>query len=65
MATDAQLRAKEKYRKKSVRSVLLSFYPKEHQLYEKLKERGESEGGVSGYIKRLIAEDLNIKINGE
>lgn len=62
MGNEAQIRANEKYRKKAIKSVLVRFFPKDHELHEKLKEKGkEYEGGISGYIRDLVAKDLNIK----
>lgn len=50
MATQAQNKATANYRKKSVRQVVVRFYPKDAKLYEFVKARGGS-----AYIKRLAA----------
>lgn len=51
--TDAQKRAKARYEKK-VKTVSLKFYPTEADLVEWMA----AKGNVSGYIKRLIREDM-------
>ena len=56
MATKAQNKATAEYRRKSVKQLILRFYPKEAALYEHAK----SSGG-STYIKRLIREDMEAK----
>lgn len=53
MITEAQKRAKEKYRQKR-KSVLLEFYPPEHDLFEHLEKKPQK----ATYIKNLIREDM-------
>lgn len=55
--TEAQKRAKAKYRSKSLRFTVI-IYPSETELLrqvEKVKAQGE---GLSSYVKRLIKEDI-------
>lgn len=52
--TEAQKRAQEKYRKKSVRQVAVRFYPADTDIYEWLK----SQDNVQGYVKALIRADM-------
>lgn len=52
--SDAQKRANEKYRKANVKQVSVRFYPSESELWEHLQRQGNR----SGYVKRLIAEDM-------
>ena len=53
MLTEAQKRAKEKYRKKTGK-VTIEFYPQEAELLQKVK----SQPSQQGYIKELIRKDL-------
>lgn len=50
MATEAQLKATNKYRKENVKQITLRFYPKDEALYNKAKVLG------SLGIKDLIAK---------
>ena len=54
MATKAQNKATAQYRRKSVRQIILRFYPKDTAIYEHAKSKGGST-----YIKRLISEDMD------
>ena len=54
MTTEAQRRATENYRKKSVKQISLRFFPAEHDLYEWAR----AQENTAGYIKRLIREDM-------
>lgn len=56
MATDAQRRAASAYRKKSVRQVVMRFYPGEEDaaLYEWIK----SHENVNRYLKSLVEKDM-------
>lgn len=51
--TEAQKRAKEKYRKKATR-LLVEFYPYEADLLQKVNEQPNKQG----YIKDLIKKDI-------
>ena len=51
--TEAQKRAKEKYRKK-VTKVSIEFYPHEAELIQKVNEQPSKQG----YIKELIKKDI-------
>ena len=53
--TDAQKRAKAKYKSNNVKKILLEFYPTDMELYEKVQEQPNKQG----YIKDLIRKDLN------
>ena len=53
MLTDAQKRAKAKYRKK-VAKVSIEFYPHEAELIQKVNEQPSKQA----YIKSLIKKDL-------
>lgn len=52
--TEAQKRAKAKYRSKSVKKLLIEFYPSDAELYEKVQEQENKQG----YIKELIKKDI-------
>ncbi len=52
--TEAQKRAQENYRKKSVKQAAVRFYPAEADIWEWL----QSQDNRAGYIKRLIREDM-------
>lgn len=56
MATDAQRRAASAYRKKSVRQVVMKFYPGEEDaaLYEWIR----SHENVNRYLKSLVEKDM-------
>lgn len=57
MATDAQRRAASAYRKKSVRQVVMKFYPGEED--EALYEWIRSHENVNRYLKSLVEQDMN------
>ncbi len=52
--TEAQKRAQENYRKKSVKQTAVRFYPTEADIWNWL----QSQDNRAGYIKRLIREDM-------
>ena len=52
--TDAQRRAKAKYKSNNVKKILLEFYPSDAELYEKVQEQPNKQG----YIKELIRKDI-------
>lgn len=56
MATEAQRRAESAYRKKSVKQIVMRFYPGEDdaELYEWIK----SHRNVNEYLKSLVREDM-------
>ena len=56
MATDAQRRAASAYRKKSVRQVVMKFYPGEED--EALYEWIRSHENVNRYLKSLVVNDM-------
>lgn len=51
--TEAQKRAKEKYRKKTTQ-ILVEFYPQDAELLQKVNEQPNKQG----YIKELIRKDI-------
>lgn len=51
---DAKLRANSKYIRANVKQIGLRFAPPEYDLFEWVK----SHDNASGYIKRLIREDM-------
>ncbi len=54
MATDAQRRALNSYRKKSTKQIVLRFYPGEDELYDFVK----SQPNVTAYLKELVRSDM-------
>ena len=54
MATDAQRKALNNYRKKSTKQIVLRFYPGEEELYEFVK----SQPNVTAYLKELICANM-------
>lgn len=56
MATDAQRQTASAYRKKSVRQVVMKFYPGEEDtaLYECIR----SHENVNRYLKSLVKNDM-------
>lgn len=59
METEAQRRANLSYKKKSVKSILLRFFPNDHELYEKVLNKGKEFGGTQEYIRSVLRRDLN------
>ncbi len=56
MKTDAQRRAENAYRRKSVKQIAIRFYPndKDEAMYEFLK----SKENATAYIKELVSSDM-------
>ena len=54
MATDAQKRAKNKYRAEKVRTLQIDIYQTEQDILEKIN----SVDKYSTYIKQLIRDDI-------
>ena len=52
--TDAQRRAKAKYKSQKVKKILVEFYATDTELWEKL----QAQDNKQGYIKELIRKDL-------
>ncbi len=55
--TDAQKRAQETYRKKSVKQAAIRFYPADADIWEWL----QAQENKAGYVKQLIREDMERK----
>ena len=56
MASEAQKKATNEYRKRSVKQIVVRFYPKDAELYDFIRERGGS-----AYLKGLAdREKLNL-----
>ena len=58
--TDAQRRAQESYRKRSVKQVAVRFYPAEDDLWAWLG----AQDNKAGYIKGLIRADMEARREG-
>ena len=54
MTTEAQLKATEKYRKKSIKTFLLRFFPDDYDLFEYLQTKPKK----AEYLRSLIREDM-------
>lgn len=52
--TEAQRKAKAKYKSEKVKKILVEFYPADADLLKKLQEQPNKQG----YIKELIRKDL-------
>ena len=52
--TDAQKRAKAKYKRDKIKKLMIEFYPSDAELYEKV----QAQENKQGYIKDLIRKDL-------
>ncbi len=52
--TDAQRRAKAKYKTEKVKKILVEFYSTETDLWDKVQEQPNKQG----YIKALIKKDI-------
>lgn len=59
METEAQKRAKAKYKAEKVKKMLLEFYPTETDLLEHLNNQDKKQT----YIKNLIREDMKKEQN--
>lgn len=55
MVSEAQKRASAKYQREKMKQINVKFSPNETELYEWAKAQ---DGSASGYIKRLIEEDI-------
>ena len=55
--TDAQRRAQEAYRKRSVKQVAVRFYPADDELWAWLSAKENK----AGYIKDLIRADMEAR----
>lgn len=58
MVTDAQKKAIEKYKKKSVKQLKVEFFPDDHELFDKIKEKGKEYGGLYKYVKDVLRRDI-------
>ena len=58
--TDAQRRAQEAYRKRSVKQVAVRFYPADDELWAWLSAKENK----AGYIKDLIRADMETMREG-
>ena len=58
--TDAQRRAQEAYRKRSVKQVAVRFYPAESDIWEWLSGKENK----AGYIKELVRADMERERHG-
>lgn len=58
--TDAQRRAQEAYRKRSVKQVAVRFYPVEADIWEWLSGKENK----AGYIKELVRADMERERGG-
>lgn len=52
--TEAQKRAKAKYKAAKVKKILVEFYSADAELWDKLQEQQNKQG----YIKELIRKDI-------
>ena len=52
--TEAQKRAKAKYKAEKVKKILVEFYSADAELWDKLQEQQNKQG----YIKDLIRKDI-------
>ena len=59
MITEAQKRAKDKYRAEKVKRISIEFYPSEAELWEHLQSQEKKQT----YIKELIKKDMANRYN--
>lgn len=59
MITEAQKRAKDKYRLEKTNRITVSFYPTEAELWEHLQKQDKKQT----YIKELIRKDMANQFN--
>lgn len=55
MVSDAQSKATNEYRKRSVKQVIVRFYPKDGELYDFVKSHGGST-----YLKELAERERSL-----
>lgn len=59
MITEAQKKAKDKYRTEKVKRITIDFYPADAELWEHIQKQDKKQT----YIKELIKKDLANKFN--
>lgn len=59
MITEAQKRAKDKYRSEKVKRITIDFYPADSELWEHLQTQEKKQT----YIKELIKKDIANQFN--
>lgn len=60
-SSEAQKEAVDRYNRANRKQLLVAIYPPDYDLYEYAR----SKGNVSGYVKRLIREDMEKEKEGE
>lgn len=60
MKTDAQKKAEMKYRKNNVKTITLSFYVSDMDLYNNIQQAAANTGeSAPAYVKRVMREHLD------
>lgn len=57
----AGMRARKKYISNNVKQLNISFFPKDHDVFEACKAKAKEYGGNNKYIIDLIRKDLNME----
>ena len=47
-----------KYKQKNMKQIAIHFYPKDHDLYEAIKERGRKEGNITKFIIEALRAEI-------
>lgn len=55
--TEAQKRARDKYAKAHVKRVMMSLYPKDHDLYEWMQENGYTGSWLRDIARREMERE--------
>lgn len=56
--SEARKRANDKYIKNNVKQIKINFCPKDHELFNKIKEKGQEYGGLSKYVIDTLRKDI-------
>ena len=59
MITEAQKRAKDKYKAEKVKRITVDFYPADADLWEHLQRQDKKQTYIKELIKKDIANEFN------
>ena len=48
----------KRYKQKNLKQITVSFYPKDHDLYEAIRERGKEEGNITKFIIETLRKEI-------
>lgn len=53
----------KRYKQKNLKQITVSFYPKDHDLYEAIRERGKEEGNITKFIIETLRKEIESSKN--